>query len=238
MVRTPTGEQGFGGNKLLAALPDDELDGLRGQLEIVSLKYKEVIIEPGEPIEHVYFPLGCVVSVITGMDDGRMVEVGTIGNEGMAGLPVFLGKKTIRLGFLCQVAGAAARMRAEDLRNSIGPNDKLRNLLQAFTEATFVFAAQSSACNRLHSVEQRASRWLLHTHDRVDGDEFPLTHEFLSQMLGVRRASVSEVASRLQKAGLISYERGNVAILDRSGLETKSCECYRIIEEEFDSLLD
>ena len=127
-------------------------------------------------------------------------------------------------------------MRAETLRTEVTPGDKLHGLLQRFTEATFVFAAQSSACNRLHSVGQRCARWLLHTHDRVGANEFLLTQEFLAEMLGVRRASVSGVAGDLRRAGHISYARGAVRVLDRGGLEERSCECYRIIREEFDRL--
>ncbi len=224
------------GNRLLDALPDGELERLRPDLEPVPLGLKEVLIEPDGPIGHVWFPVDGVCSLVATMEDGRAVEVGTIGNEGMVGLPVFLGRDTVPLTTFCQVPGRAVRMRSEALRTEVGPGDRLHGLLQRFTEATFVFAAQSSACNRLHSVEQRASRWLLHTHDRVGRDEFPLTQEFLAEMLGVRRASVSGVAGDLQRAGLISYSRGAVRVLDRGGLEGRGCECYGIIREEFDRL--
>jgi Crp-like helix-turn-helix domain len=167
-----------------------------------------------------------------------MVEVVTIGKEGMDGLPVFLGAQTAPLDSLCQVPGDAARMTADALRSEVGPGDRLYDLLHRFTEATLVFAAQSSACNRLHSVEQRCSRWILHTHDRVGGNGLYLTQEFLSQMLGVRRASVSEVASAFQSEGLISYSRGRLRTCDRSGLEAVTCECYRVATKEFDRLLD
>ena len=172
------------------------------------------------------------------MKSGRMVEVGTIGKEGMDGLPVFLGAHTAPLTSFCQVPGYAARMRAEAFSSEIRPGDRLHELLRRFTEATLVFAAQSSACNRLHSVEQRCSRWILHTYDRVGREEFYLTQEFLSQMLGVRRASVSEAASALQGEGLISYRRGRLRILDRSGLEAVTCQCHSVITKEFDRLLD
>ncbi len=234
----PGPEQGRAptGNRLLDALPGEELERLGPDMEPVSLGLKEVLIEPDRPIGHVWFPVDCVCSVVAAMADGRAVEVGTIGNEGMVGLPVFLGRDTVPLGTFCQVRGEAVRMRAEALRTEVTPGDKLHGLLQRFTEATFVFAAQGSACNRLHSVEQRASRWLLHTRDRVGADEFPLTQEFLAEMLGVRRASVSGVAGDLQGAGLISYSRGAIRVLDRAGLEGRSCECYGIIREEFDRL--
>ena len=224
------------GNRLLDALPSEELERLRPDLEPVSLGLKDVLIEPDGPIGHVWFPVDSVCSVVATMADGQQVEVGTIGNEGMVGLPVFLGRNSVPLSTFCQVPGEAVKMRSEALRTEVKPGDKLHNLLQRFTEATFIFASQSSACNRLHSVEQRASRWLLHTHDRLGSDEFLLTQEFLAQMLGVRRASVSKVASELQREGLVSYSRGKVTVTDRTGLEGKSCECYAIIREEFDRL--
>jgi CRP-like cAMP-binding protein len=225
-------------NRLLGALPAEEFERLRPHLETVTLEVKDFVYERDVPIEHVYFPIDCVTSTIATMKDGRSVEVGTIGKEGMDGLPVFLGAQTAPLASFCQVPGEAARMTADDLRSEVRPGDRLHGLLRRFTEATLVFAAQSSACNRLHSVEKRCSRWILHTHDRVGRDEFYLTQEFLSQMLGVRRASVSEVASALQGGGLISYSRGRLRILDRSGLEAVTCECYSVITKEFDRLLD
>ncbi len=226
----------IGGNRLLDALPEGELERLRPDLEVVELGVKELLVGAGEPIGYVWFPIDGVCSVVATMEDGQVVEVGTVGNEGMVGLPVFLGRESVPLDTFCQVPGRAVRMRSEVLRTEVGPGDKLHGLLRRFTEATFVFAAQSSACNRLHPVGQRCARWLLHTHDRVGGDEFPLTQEFLAQMLGVRRASVSGVAGDFQGAGLIYYARGTVGVLDRIGLEGRSCGCYRVIREEFDRL--
>jgi CRP-like cAMP-binding protein len=225
------------GNRLLDTLPEDELRRLRPHLETVVLGHKETLYEPGVPIEHVHFPIDGVCSLVATMEEGQMVEVGTVGNEGMVGLPVFLGTTTVPLGCLCQVPGEAVRMASEALRTEVRPDDRLHERLHLYTEATFFFTAQSSACNRLHSTEQRCARWLLQTRERVGRDEFELTHGFLSQMLGIRRASVSEVAGALQRAGLISYSRGRIRVLDRTGLEAKSCECYRVIQEEFDRLL-
>jgi CRP-like cAMP-binding protein len=225
-------------NRLLGALPAEEFERLRPHLETVTLDVKDFIYEPDVAIQHVYFPIDCVTSTMATMKDGRSVEVGTIGKEGMDGLPVFLGAQTAPLASFCQIPGEAARMTADALRSEVRPGDRLHDLLRRFTEATLVFAAQSSACNRLHSVEKRCSRWVLHTHDRVGRDEFYLTQEFLSQMLGVRRASVSEVASALQSEELISYSRGRLKILDRSGLEAVTCECHGVIAKEFDRLLD
>jgi CRP-like cAMP-binding protein len=226
------------GNRLLGALPAQEFERLLPHLETVTLEVKDFLYERDELIEYVHFPIDCVTSVMATMKDGRMVEVGTIGKEGMDGLPVFLGAQTAPLTSFCQVPGDAARMTADAFRSEVGPGDRLHELLRRFTEATLVFAAQSSACNRLHPVEQRCSRWILHTHDRVGRDEYSLTQEFLAQMLGVRRASVSEVASSFQEEGLISYRRGNLRILDRSGLEAVTCECHSVITKEFERLLD
>jgi CRP-like cAMP-binding protein len=235
----PTGDADYlKGNRLLGALPAEEFERLRPHLETVTLEIKDLLYERDTPIEHVYFPINCVTSVMAEMKDGRMVEVGTIGKEGMDGLPVFLGAKTAPLASFCQVPGDAARMTADAFRSEVGSDDKLHDLLRRFTEATLVFAGQSSACNRLHSIEQRCGRWMLHAHDRVGDDEFYLTHEFLSQMVGVRRASVSEVAGAFQREGLISYSRGRLRICDRTGLEAVTCECYGVITEEFDRLLD
>ena len=225
-------------NRLLGALPAQEFERLRPHLETVTLEVKDLLYETHGPIEYVHFPLDCVTSTMATMKDGRMVEVGTIGKEGMDGLPVFLGAQTAPLTSFCQVPGDAARMAADTFRSEVGPGDRLHGLLRRFTEATLVFAAQSSACNRLHTVEQRCGRWILHTHDRVGKDEFYLTQGFLSQMLGVRRASVSEVASSFQGEGLISYRRGNLRVRDRSGLEAVTCECYGVITSGFNNLLD
>lgn len=224
------------GNKLLAALPIKELERLRPHLEAVALETKQTLNESNTPIEHVYFPIDCVGSMVATMENGSIVEVGTIGNEGIVGLPVFLGAEMVPLDVFCQVPGDAMRMTSDALRTEVGPGDRLHEVLQRYTKATFVFAAQSSACNRLHSTKQRCSRWLLHTHDRVGNEEFLLTHEFLSFMLGVRRASVSEVASELQRVGLISYSRGRIRVTDRLGLEDTACECYEVIKKEFDDL--
>ncbi len=228
------GADGPYGNGLLDALPEGELEILRPHLEVVALGQKDTLIERYAPIESVYFPTGCVASLVAEIEDGQIVEVG---KEGMVGLPVFLGVKTVPLGCFCQVPGDAIKLGSDVLRAEVRPGSKLHELLQRYTEVTFVFAAQSSACNRLHSVEQRASRWLLQTHDRVGRDEFGLTQEFLSQMLGVRRASVSEVAAELQEAGCISYSCGAIKLLDRASLEAKSCECYRVIAGELERLL-
>lgn len=224
-------------NSLLASLPWEEYERLQPYLEQVSLDFKLELYQPNRPIEYVYFPLEGVCSLLSVTSEGDLIEVATVGNEGMVGLPVFLGVRQIPGVAMCQVTGNALRMRAEDLQTQVSPGTALYDRLHRYTQALFNFISQSALCNRVHSIEQRCCRWLLLTRDRVDTDVFPLTHEFLSQMLGVRRAGVSEVAAKLQHAGFISYRWGKMSIMDRAGLEATSCECYELIKAEFDRLI-
>jgi CRP-like cAMP-binding protein len=189
------------------------------------------------PIPYVWFIERGVASVIRAMQDGTLIEVSVIGNEGMVGLPVFLGAERTPSQALVQVPGAGLRMQATLFRREVPAGSPLHDLLHRYTQTLINQMAQGMVCNRLHSIAQRCARWLLLTHDRVDSDQFPLTQQFLAHMLGVRRASVSTVASTLQKAGLIRYSRGVITILDRPGLEAAACECYRIIQAEYDRLL-
>jgi CRP-like cAMP-binding protein len=176
-------------------------------------------------------------SLVILMRDGQAVEAGTVGNEGMVGLPVFLGAETSPHRAFSQIPGEALRMRAKDFMEELERDGPLRRRLGLYNQALMNQMAYSVACNRLHSVEERMCRWLLMCNDRVGADQFPLTQEFLAQMLGVRRPSVTVVAGVLQKAGLIAYARGRVVILDRPRLEAASCECYQVVREEFDRLL-
>ena len=175
--------------------------------------------------------------MLTVMEDGSAIEVGTVGNEGMVGIPILLGADRIPGQAFMQVPGSATRMTAEDFKRHVTPGTPLHNLLQRYLQALFNQVAQSAACNRLHSLEERFCRWLLMTRDRVPTDEFPMTQEFLSLMLGVHRPSVSEVAGTFQRAGIIRYTRGKMLIVDRSGLEAAACECYEVVKREFDRLL-
>ena len=227
------------GNRLLAALPAREFKRLQPHLERVALEFKQILFEVDVPIQHVFFPEDAVISILGVMPDGSAVEVATAGREGMVGLPVFLGSTSAFAQAFAQVPGHAWRMSAGALReHSQRSGGALRALLERYTQALFTQVSQGSACNRLHSLEERCARWLLMTRDRVGADAFPLTQQFLSQMLGVRRAGVSEVASTLQDEGLIRYSRGTLRILDPKGLEASACECYGIIRREFDRLLD
>lgn len=224
-------------NRLLSALPHSEYERLLPHLEPVSLNFKQTIYAPDQPIDYVYFPNTGIISLVNLTEDGGTVEAATVGNEGMAGIPVLLGADSMIGQAVVQLVGDALRMRADVFKREVTPGSPLHNLLLRYTHALFSLISQSVACNRRHSVEERCCRWLLLCQDRVQADQFPLTQEFLSQMLGVRRASVSVVAAILQRAGLIRYSRGKMTILDSKGLEAGSCECYQIVKKEFDRLL-
>ena len=218
-------------------MPTEEYERVLPHMEVISLPFKQHLYEPNEPIEHLYFPNIGIISMVAVMRDGSVVEVATVGNEGMIGTPIVLGADRVTAETFVQVPGEGLRMKVDVFKKEVPPGSSLHNLLLRYIQALMNQLMQSVACNRLHSIEQRCCRWLLLTQDRVDSDEFPLTQEFLSQMLGVRRASVSEVAAKLQKEGLINYHRGRLKILDRPGLEAGSCECYRVIEQGYKRLL-
>jgi CRP-like cAMP-binding protein len=224
-------------NRLLAALPAKDFKRLEPRLERVPLEFKQPLYNSGEPIRHVYFPTSGVASLVNIMSGGQQVEIAVVGREGMVGLPVFLEAGEIPGRAFCQVPGDAMRMGAEPFQEEAKRGGKLTNLLLRYTQALFNQVAQSAACNRAHSVDERCARWLLQTQDRVGQDQFPVTQEFMAQMLGVRRATVNVAAGILQKAGFITYTRGWITVLDRPGLESASCECYAIIKAEFDRLL-
>lgn len=223
-------------NAILAQLPQDEFDRLRRAAEIVDSEIGQQVYWPGEPITEVYFPLTSVFSLLAVADERILVEVATVGLEGMAGLPLFLGATSSPHTSFCQITGQSVRMSAEGLRRALTGDGALHRGLHRLTQATMVQIAQNVVCNNSHDVERRAARWLLTTHDRVSGDEFTLTQKFLAQMLGARRPTVSQVAGRLQENGLISYVRGTMRIRDRAGLEAKACQCYWIVRAEFDAM--
>ena len=228
-------------NRLLASLSASEYAEMSRDLERVELELKQVVFDVDRPIEHVYFPEAAVVSVLSVMADGSAVETATIGHEGMVGLPVFLGTDQMSAQAFCQIPGPASRMSSDAFRSAAERSRTLSLAMQRYTQALFGFVAQNSACNRLHTMPERCARWLLHTHDRVGADEgrneFSLTHQFLSQMLGVRRATVTEAMRVLHDAGAVSYVRGRVVVRDRAALEGIACECYAVITREFDRLL-
>jgi CRP-like cAMP-binding protein len=226
-------------NRLLAMLPAQELATLGPEFELVSYGLKDYIYREDEPIEHVVFPTSGVLSLVSQMADGRGVEVATVGNEGMVGLPVFLqATATSAHRAFAQMPGEGLRMPAASFSEFLASsqNGGLHRVLHRYTQALMSMIARAVACNALHSVEQRACRWLLITHDRIDGNEFLLTQEFLGQMLGVTRPTVNEVARQLQNAGAIEYTRGRITVLNRPQLEARSCECYDVVRAEFDRL--
>jgi signal transduction histidine kinase len=223
-------------NHLLAAIPAEEFGRLRRHLERVNLTCREILYAADEPVRHVYFPDDGVITLISMMESGASVEVGVVGREGVVGLSSFLGSDTTPYQAVVLVAGSAERVRADVFREEVGRGGALLAVLHRYTQALLTQAAQTSACNRLHHVDERVARCLLTIHDRVGGDGFRLTHELMANMLGVRRAGVTEAAVRLREAGLIGYARGSIRILDRAGLESAACECYGVIKEEFDRL--
>jgi CRP-like cAMP-binding protein len=222
-----------GRNFILSALPDDEYRQLHDRLEPVELDVRQLLYDRDKPIRHVYFPTTAVLSMVSELGGETAVEVGTIGREGMVGLPVFLGVTASPNTVFAQVSGTAWRLSADDLRTVLVGNGALHRQLHRYIQALMVQLSQNVACNRLHTTEERAARWLLMTADRVGAGQFALTHEFLGQMLGVRRATVSLTAGLLHNAGLISYRRGVITIDDRAGLEEVACDCYGIVRGEF-----
>jgi CRP-like cAMP-binding protein len=224
-------------NRLLASLPKADFERISRHMETLHLEMKHMAYEPNKPIEYAYFPLTGVASLVTVMEDGSAVEVATIGNEGMVGLPLFLGVDRTAGHAFTQVPGDSIRIKAEIFTKAVQQSGRLTKMMQLYTQALMVQISQGMACNGIHSVRQRCARWLLMTHDRVASDRFPLSQEFLAQMLGVRRAGVSKVASGFQADGMIRYSRGFIQFQNRKALEAVSCECYRVIQNEFDRLL-
>ena len=228
--------EGIGRNRLLSVLPSEEIERLLPSLESVPLATAMPIYEPNTRITHVYFPISGIVSMTSDMREGT-VEVGTVGREGMTGLPLVLRADTMPTRAFVQVPGHAYRMHAKDLVEAMRQAPGFERLLYRYALALFDQAAQHAACNRLHAREERCARWLLMTHDRVDGDVLPLKQQFLAEMLGVHRPAVTLAAGALQRAGIIRYARGKVTVLDRPALQNASCECYAIIARRDAELL-
>ncbi len=222
-------------NRLLAALPTAEYQRLLPNLEEISLIYANVIYEPNDLISHVYFPNSGIISLLSAVTMRDTLEVGIVGNEGMVGLPVFLGVGISRNRAIIQGEGVAVRMKVSDFQRECDRNGALALQLRRFTNSLITQISQSAVCNRYHLIEARLARWLLMTQDRMEADNFRITHDFLANMLGVRREGVCKAAGGLQNSQLITYKRGNLSILNRKGLEAIACQCYKIIKEEYDS---
>lgn len=221
-------------NRLLAALPPPDLARLTGRMTDVTLASKDLLYRPGGPIDFVYFPRSGVVSSVVVMADGTTAEVAVIGAEGMAGASVLLGATRSEQQVYCQVPPCECRkLPAAEFAAEVGRPGPLRDAVAGYLRGALAASARLTACNCLHPVDERCARWLLMCHDRVGADEFPLTHEFLAVMLGVRRATVTVTAGTLQQSGLIAYKHGRVRVLDRAGLEAAACECYAAIRDAF-----
>jgi CRP-like cAMP-binding protein len=233
----PVARNGFR-NRILDRLPGRDLTRIRKGLTEIDAAVRDQIYEPKKPFKHVYFPETAIASVVNVLEDGSEAEVATIGYEGMVGLSVFLGTNQTPARAFWQVAGSAFRLDAAFLQKEKKSGTPLAAALGLYTQGFFAQIAQSVTCNRVHNLEQRCARWLLMTHDRVEGDDFPLKQEFLAQMLGVRRTGISEVAGRLQRKRLIKYSRGWMSVIDRARLERLSCECYQAVAREYRRLLD
>ena len=225
-------------NRLLAALPPEDYQRLLPDLRPVELPQHQILYNAGEDYDYAYFPTHSIVSTVAIMRNGSTTEIGIIGNEGMVGLPIILDTGYTNSTAIVQVGGDGCKISARRLQEEIERGGALKRLLMRYIQARFIQLGQTAACNRYHTVEQRFARWLLSVRDNIQKGEFQLTQEFISQMLGVRRTGVSEIAARFQKSGIIQYKRGFIRIVSPQQLEAVTCECYQLIYREFDRLLN
>ncbi|WP_020680862.1 Crp/Fnr family transcriptional regulator [Marinobacterium rhizophilum] len=224
-------------NHLLAALSADEYARISPHLESVPLPLGHVLYESGRELRHVYFPTDSIVSLLYVMLDGASAEVAVVGNEGIIGVALFMGGETMPNRAVVQSAGHAYRLPGQLLKQAFQDSIALQHLLLRYTQALLTQMAQTAVCNRHHSLDQQLCRWLLLSRDRLSSDELLMTQELIANMLGVRREGVTEAAGKLQEAGLIHYHRGRITVVDRAGLEARSCECYAVVKREYDRLL-
>ena len=225
-------------NRLLAALPTEDYQRLVPDLKAVELPQHKILYHAGEDYKYAYFPSYSIVSSVAIMENGSTTEIGVIGSEGMVGLPIILDTSYTNSTAIVQVGDGGYRIAAGRLQEEMNRQGALQHLLMRYVQARIIQLGQTAACNRYHTVEQRFARWLLTVRDNIQKDEFQLTQEFISQMLGVRRTGVSEVATKFQKAGMIQYKRGLIRIISSQKLEAATCECYQLISKEFSRLLD
>ena len=224
-------------NFLLAALPDDEFARVKSKLESVSFKLGEVLYESGDKMDYVYFPTTAIVSLLYVMENGATAEIGIVGNDGLIGVSLFMGGDTTTSRAIIQSAGAAFRMKANDLKAEFALGGAFQMMLLRYTQALMTQISQTAVCNRLHAVEQQLCRWLLLSHDRLDSDKLVMTHDLISNMLGVRREGITLAAQKLAKRKLIKNMRGTITVIDRQGLEEAVCECYEVVNDEYNRLL-
>jgi len=224
-------------NRLLAALPDAEWARWRPQLEAVDMPLGKVLYESGSTLSHVYFPTTSIVSLLYVMEDGASAEIAVVGNEGIVGISLFMGGESTPSRAVVQSAGKGFRLNASLMLQEFNRAGPVLHLLLRYTQALITQMSQTAVCNRHHSLDQQLCRWLLLSLDRLDSNDLVMTQELIANMLGVRREGVTEAAGRLQDAGLISYRRGHITVLDRGGLEARACECYAVVKNEYDRLL-
>ena len=224
-------------NFLIGALHEDELARIVPKLEKLSLDLGEVLYESGEKLDHVYFPTTAIISMLYIMENGGTAEIGVVGNDGLVGVSLFLGGETTTSRAIVQSAGELLRMKESDLKVEFKKGDRFQELLLRYTQAILTQISQTAVCNRLHSIEQQLCRWLLLSHDRLSSDKLVMTHDLISNMLGVRREGITLAAKKLAARKLIANRRGTVTVIDRQGLEAASCECYAIVNAEYNRLL-
>jgi CRP-like cAMP-binding protein len=224
-------------NRLLAVLPKAESERLYPHLELVPMPLGGVVYESGSRLDHVYFPTTSIVSLLYVLADGASAEIAVVGNEGVVGIALFMGGETTPSRAIVQSAGEAYRLKGQLMKEEFNRAGAMQHVLLRYTQALITQMAQTAVCNRHHSVEQQLCRWLLLSLDRLASNELTMTQELIANMLGVRREGVTESAGKLQSAGLIHYNRGRIAVLDRPGLEARACECYRVVKTECDRLL-
>ncbi|HEV7614054.1 MAG TPA: Crp/Fnr family transcriptional regulator [Steroidobacteraceae bacterium] len=224
-------------NRLLAALPNAEAERWLPLMESVDLPLGQVLYEAGGTLSHVYFPTTAIISLLYVMEDGASAEIAVVGNEGIVGVSLFMGGESTPSRAVVQSAGRGLRLKAQILKDEFNRAGPVLHLLLRYTQALITQMAQTAVCNRHHSLDQQLCRWLLLSLDRLEGNELVMTQELIANMLGVRREGVTEGALKLQNAGLIQYARGHITVLDRGGLEKRSCECYAVVKKEYDRLL-
>jgi CRP-like cAMP-binding protein len=224
-------------NRLLAALPDAEWQRWQPELEWVQMPLGEVLYESGRTLAHVYLPTTAIVSLLYVMENGASAEIAVVGNEGVVGISLFMGGESTPSRGVVQSAGQGLRLRSQYIKDEFNRAGPVMHLLLRYTQALITQMAQTAACNRHHALDQQLCRWLLLSLDRLQGSELVMTQELIANMLGVRREGVTEAALKLQKLGLIRYARGHISVLDRAGLEARSCECYAVVKKEYDRLL-
>ena len=224
-------------NQLLAALSPPELRRLRRHLEPVDMPLGHVVYESGRHLDHVYFPTTCIVSLLYVLENGASAEIAVVGNEGVVGISLFMGGETTPSRAVVQSAGEALRLPGQAVKDEFTRGGSMQHLMLRYTQSLITQMAQTAVCNRHHSVDQQLCRWLLLSIDRLPSPEITMTQELIANMLGVRREGVTEAAGKLQKAGVISYRRGHIKVLDRPRLEAMSCECYEVVRRETERLL-